>query len=871
MKRVLLSILGIAVLNLGAATVQGEEALRNSSRECAICHIRWLDALVRTDQPETSMQNVLKRQAGTGDMCLSCHDGSVADSRFKVWSTQHHTTGVVPPPKIKIPTDKFPLDDQGRMTCATCHTAHAVPESSDLKTVIFLRQPNVDSSLCLACHEDHAQKNEFQHPLGHTDQPIPQVILDAGGKTAEDQHTIICQTCHEPHGARNAWMLVLPPSELCIACHTDKSPEVRAPAGAPVHHIGRTYPGFTPPQNLLDERATFGAQGQLSCLSCHRLHDASGAWPLLIRKNEGSDLCLDCHPQKKTLLHSQHDLRFSSPETVNADGKTAAQAGPCGSCHHIHGWARRLVDTDRPHSAGCMECHETGGPGSVHRPYVEGHPVGIAAPNDINIPLPLDRDTGKIGCLTCHDPHTPLPPASTDVNEIEAESIFPTEPNAPRSFLRDEGRQLCVLCHREQAAILSGPHDPAAFTPQVRQELGLSDSMGACRICHTTHNAQGPHLWSRFDPNAPDGSMSGLCRACHDRSSVGRPQQTRHPQIDTDDGPQQCAACHDPHADPNNSGQLLRPLQDLCQPCHKNEMGIISSVHDPAQGPWVKKLDWTSQGPCIDCHPIHSSPEESPLWQRLGGQTPSQQVCELCHSAAMPGKTVVTSHLGQPLSEYPHPDNELHGVIRCTTCHNIHIKDSGPYRLKAPRVGSALCLGCHVELTGLLGSAHDLTVSAPDANNGLHETPAESGPCSVCHFIHRTDDRDTWAYGTAPNHDYGRAYCTVCHQAGQCAAGARPGRADHPDVPFVNRFDPNPPDYMPTFNAEGQPDRRGAISCLTCHDPHLAPGVIDTQSGLTPWSRPYLRPGTQQRLCADCHGQEALWRYLYFHQDPRKP
>lgn len=149
------------------------------------------------------MEEVFERQAGSGDMCLSCHDGSVTDSRFKIWSTRHHTTDSVPSPAVKIPTETFPLDSQGQMTCATCHTAHAVPDSSDLKTVIFLRKPNVDSTLCLACHPEHAQKNDFQHPLGEVDYPIPTEILDAGGKTSTEGHTIICQTCHEPHSPRS--------------------------------------------------------------------------------------------------------------------------------------------------------------------------------------------------------------------------------------------------------------------------------------------------------------------------------------------------------------------------------------------------------------------------------------------------------------------------------------------------------------------------------------------------------------------------------------------------------------------------------------------------------------------------------------------
>ncbi|MCK5653223.1 MAG: hypothetical protein KAJ42_17680, partial [Gemmatimonadetes bacterium] len=366
------------------------------------------------------MQKVMDRQAGSGDMCLSCHDGSVTDSRFKVWSTRHHTTDSAPSAEVRIPTEKFPLDDQGRMTCATCHTAHAVPDSSDLRTVIFLRQPNIDSSLCLACHPEHAQKSDFQHPLGRGDSPVPQVILEAGGKTSADGHMIFCQTCHEPHGARNAWMLVLPPSELCIACHTAKTPEAAPPAGAPVHSIGHTYSGFEPPATLLNAEATFGPNGELSCLSCHRLHDASGYKPLLIRRNQDSSLCLECHKKEETVIESPHDLRLSSPETVNARGEKPSVSGPCGACHRIHGWARDVPETNRPHSSGCMECHNPGGPGSRNRPYVDAHPVGVPLPEDMSISLPLDSATNNIGCLTCHDPHTPRS------SEIAADEETPT-------------------------------------------------------------------------------------------------------------------------------------------------------------------------------------------------------------------------------------------------------------------------------------------------------------------------------------------------------------------------------------------------------------------------------------------------------------
>ena len=191
------------------------------------------------------MQAVMERQAGSGDMCLSCHDGSVVDSRFKVWSTRHHTTDAVPSPAVNIPTDKFPLDAQGRMTCATCHTAHAVPADSDLRTVIFLRQPNVDSSLCLACHPQHAQKNDCQHPLG---QAKPDTQGDSGRRRQDlprrprDFLSDLSRAARRPEclDAGSA------PFGTVHRLPHGKAPEISPPAGAPVHRIGHTYAGFSP-------------------------------------------------------------------------------------------------------------------------------------------------------------------------------------------------------------------------------------------------------------------------------------------------------------------------------------------------------------------------------------------------------------------------------------------------------------------------------------------------------------------------------------------------------------------------------------------------------------------------------------------------
>ncbi len=880
----------------------GTTALPNPSRECAICHVRWVQAFGRSQTPDGPMHDVLDRQAGSGDMCLSCHDGSVADSRFKVWSTRHHTTDAVPSPAVHIPTDVFPLDAQGRMTCATCHTAHAVAGDSDLRTVIFLRRPNVDSSLCLSCHPEHAQKSERHHPLGHRDSPIPQVILDAGGKTAADGHTILCQTCHEPHGARNAWMLVLPPSELCVACHEDKAPETALPAGAPVHRIGQTYAGFQPPKTLLEGKATFGPNGELGCLSCHRLHDASGVWPLLIRKNEDSALCLACHEKEKTVLESPHDLRRSSPETVNAQSQTASTSGPCGACHRIHGWAREVPETNRPHSSGCMECHKTPGPASGQRPYVDAHAVGVPMPPGTAVPLPLDRATNDIGCLTCHDPHVPRssegvggqgsgirrpssdtqpqPPATPPA----ANSIAFPSSAADFQFLRRPGSEMCVLCHGELAATLHNAHDPARFTPSQSETLGIPSSAGSCRVCHTVHSAQGPHLWART-PAGKGGPISSLCWTCHNGDSVKEPRETHHPlgvpnfglriadfglkqASDTNRQSEirnlqstevSCTSCHEPHG----SASSHDVAEDICLGCHEDKRGIKGSIHDPGASQWAKDLGFVSKNLCLDCHPIHGPKNEGGLREVLAGAKTSDDLCEACHASAGPGSAVHTPHLGKANGDGTR--------IRCTNCHDIHQHKPDSKLLRATRQDSAVCLTCHSERRPLVGTLHDLATSAPQAHNTRDEPAAQSGSCGGCHLVHPPSAHGgTWAQRLPPEDNQAKGLCTGCHRQGGSAEDRIPEYREHPETPLLNRLAPEHPDYMPTFDDQGRPSPTGVISCPTCHQAHPTPATGAAQGQSSPSQHMFLRTG-HQTLCADCHGVQALWRFLFFHNANRNP
>ena len=299
----------------------------------------------------------------------------------------------------------------------------------------------------------------------------------------------------------------------------------------------------------------------------------------------------------------------------------------------------------------------------------------------------------------------------------------------------------------------------------------------------------------------------------------------------------------------------------------------------------AKKLGFVSKGSCIDCHPVHGPRGEGGIWANIGGADVSAQSCETCHRAGAPAPAMQTPHVGKSL-ETLDPAFDIEGLpenmplsperrIVCVTCHDIHQAGSvgaAGSLLASPRTDSGICLACHAEAAGLIGTLHDLRTSAPEARNVRGETAAESGACGSCHLVHVSPEAGgVWAQGSTLEGKYGSGLCTCCHSQGECASDRVAKYVDHPDVALVNRTRPGQPGYMPTFDLAGDPSDTGAISCLTCHEPHVAPANMGADGGNARRQRMFLRAEASQELCADCHGAETLWRFLYYHKEQRNP
>jgi predicted CXXCH cytochrome family protein len=764
-----------------------------ANRECATCHIMWLSDFKRTDvtplidyEPKPVVATGKQDVASTERMCFSCHDGFVLDSRFALRGGRHgHPVGVTPSAKVRIPTSGgkviFPLNEDGKVYCGTCHTAHGV-DWAQSESPVFMRAKNVDSSLCLACHlEKSTGPEEGNHPVFRHLQQLPDVLQRAGAKLGSD-NSVICQSCHRVHGA----------------------PEKK----------------------------------------------------LLLLENSQSNLCGSCHADKHTIRQTKHDLSIMAPDARNMNDQTAIESGPCGVCHIPHNargpalWARDVYPGVDTMSARCLSCHNPEGLAKKKLPGGHSHPVNVAIA-DIGItvspqgwtsrflslnkdkalkPLPLydarglrTRETGRIGCASCHDPHvwSPLPTVPVDEQhapEVTRASLEKIDGDGSSSFLRlplDADGGLCINCHVDKAAVALSKHNLSISRPPDKAKekepaqkkspdsnlpvAAASATAGVCGACHQPHNAKGAFLWSR-DRGPGEGATVGLCTECH-----------------------------------------------------------------RADGLAGKKLVGA-----------HSHP--------LGKKPPAGAKVDLPLFDVAAGRMA--------------PD----GVVECATCHNPHQWDPNNATSRAGAVADAegdastrflrvaaaprsdLCVQCHVEQKFVLRTDHDLSVTAPKAQNLKGETVAQSGVCGQCHMVHNAAaDLRLWARtpGAAP--EVAETLCRSCHAQGQVGEAKLPLESRHPSKVTVwshalrERFRPKAGADLPVYGPDGKPAATGILTCPSCHNPHRwradqaqeGPGRNTEGDVMSSFLR---TDDSAYIVCADCHGQDALFRYKYFHgRSSRKP
>ncbi len=741
--------------------------LPSAKRECATCHLMWLNEFKRKDvtpliayDPKPIEKSGKQDMVSTERMCFSCHDGYVMDSRF-LWKDRKHShpVGVIPSTNVKMSLvegkEVFPLNEDGKIYCGTCHSAHGV-DWNQKDAPIFMRLLNINSSMCVICHENRKKgAASGNHPINKKLAKVPESLRTRGAMFSKNKD-VICQSCHRVHG--------------------------------------------------------------------------STAEKLLVRDNHESQLCMSCHTDKKGIPGGKHDLGIMAAETRNIRDKTVADSGPCSACHIPHDantprlWARHFQQDQDTVSSYCLGCHTDDGPGHNKTLGTYTHPVdvpvsrvGITATinkwvskylplnktSSVITPLPLfdengqrSQGDGNVTCLTCHDPH------KWSHKKITGELPDPTtlEGDGSNSFLRiehDSNNRLCTNCHRKNASVELSKHNLSISAPDEKNVYDRTTAdNGTCSACHLPHNGEAAYMWAKETGRSREG-VEKMCKTCHDKTGSAKeklPGKHMHPL----------------HVDLNILPEEVKP-------------GLPTFLWDGTRHEALGELD------CATCHNPHQ-------WQ------PD-------NSASLAGKRADVDGLGS----------------------NSFLRISAADDAK-------LCLHCHQDKATVLKTDHDMRVTAAEARNKKDQTVEQSGVCGQCHNVHTpVIAQRLWAREPGPGEDVMESMCRSCHQQAGIAEAKIPPQKTHPKRTVSSNmgrmFGRRTANILaPVFDANGKHVDAGLISCPTCHDPHqwdparAVKGTGKNQEGDAMNS--FLRhQNTEFFLCSDCHGEDALYRYKYFHWD----
>ncbi|MEW7987507.1 MAG: cytochrome c3 family protein [Candidatus Thiodiazotropha sp.] len=673
--------------------------------------------------------------SSTDLMCFSCHDGWTLDSR-EMWKegNHNHPVGVEPSERVVLPTkdgeEIFPLNEDGKLYCGTCHTAHRVDWEDE--TGVFMSVRNPGSEICLYCHKKKTTGvKEGNHPVLEHPREMPLSLLAQGAKFSKEKG-IICESCHNAHGAKANDLLVVNNKEgaLCTACHADQGQLVGSK-----HDLTITSP------KARTSAGEFIAESG-PCSSCHQTHHAKGASlsPLAAGKSVDKLLggCTHCH-KKGGLAAKTQTGRHSHPVGVSVD-KLAIDAT---AQNWIYG----------------------GGKGGARR--------------DLK-PLPLFTKAGvraakggKIGCLTCHDPHSRPGGGLKDGDKRTSAKT------AASSFLRMDNRRrsaLCLNCHLEQASVVSTQHNLAISVSDKKEKNRLRVAQdGPCSGCHGAHNGKGPFVWSApGQVNKESGSE--FCLSCHTEKGLAgkhvvgqyshptdvplkRGMKTKLPLAKVKGEKQMvCSTCHDPHrwspgggravdqengvkeGDVDNSFLRLAASGEspLCAECHRSQGLVADTEHDlRITAPKAinhNKRSVRQTGVCGQCHSVHNADEAFGLWAR--GRWRSKdfmaEMCLDCHREDGVAKRKIPQKSDHPdrvthwsddirraagkrvITEFPVFDRKGNrrrtGIISCLSCHDPHRwnankRAKGPGRntegtvlnsfLRFGKTASFACADCH--------------------------------------------------------------------------------------------------------------------------------------------------------------------------------
>ncbi|MBN2563189.1 MAG: hypothetical protein JXQ75_19880 [Phycisphaerae bacterium] len=336
-----------------------------------------------------------------------------------------------------------------------------------------------------------------------------------------------------------------------------------------------------------------------------------------------------------------------------------------------------------------------------------------------------------------------------------------------------------------------------------------------------------------------------------------------------------CGTCH---ADVEGNAAAMvggKTASAICAACHKTQAKLSGTGHAMDDG-------------CLACHQPHGSDSPTDLWT-AGLDEDAEKgsaACLSCHDNPGWGSwprwelSKEQGAAGGRMTLVPRTEPMDVHQFECNECHNPHAAaPNGKLLADGPNEDPAqLCLNCHDEgLARLAYTYHSPSRLSPSARGATL-----CGSCHVAH-AHGEDSATTSRALNIPATMAGAfsvsdLTCLACH-ATDPVAGRAAMNYVHPALPMVNRQKPDSPGFYPLIDKAGKPGPTGRVGCVTCHLPHGRSVDVDDLSdddkvpsrAHLPPAVPLVRRYAEPNVCSDCHRDDALERFLYFHKPQRLP
>lgn len=529
------------------------------SAPCMYCHAPhsgaggntplWNQTL--TTQTYTTYQSTTYHESGTprpmvgsdSNLCLSCHDGSVAPGQTVAYGTwamagtmkssdnfgsdlsNSHPFSLVLPLKDSAdlvaslaaqaltadPTHAVKLIN-GNIECSTCHNPHV--QATDRVAGNFLVRDSSNGQLCLACHEPGIRtvNNQSNYLAGWNNsihatagnQTANQPGVSVGGYPTVAQNA--CSACHATHNAPGAVQLLRGKNENdCVTCHGGGSnlspaiPNVMAEFSKPGHPFG----------------------------SGTSTHDANES--ALLNQNRHAT-CVDCHNP-----HSANQVSAFLP----APGIRPSQNGVEGISATD---GMTVLNPAVNQYENCLRCHGTS-TGKQALPATYGYlPIrAVANADPLNI-IPQFAATATSSHPVMHDRTSPYPQPSLRSFMLNEDGITPGRAMGTRI--------LCTDCHNSDDNREFGGTGPNG--PHGSKWMHILER----RYEFSQAPAPGQQVTNLFP--TPDLSVNGpyaLCAKCHDLTNLMTNTSFKEHEEHINEG-FSCSVCHTAHGMGSVSGTI---------------------------------------------------------------------------------------------------------------------------------------------------------------------------------------------------------------------------------------------------------------------------------------------------------------------------